>query len=169
MNCDKEPINLFPYENLPVDALEALPEEFIGVDIKNDPITGNKIYTPTRVKTSRLLPNATWANKLSLNPNNTELDVPDRQVLAGKVVSYSTTISIEKTATASDRVDFLLLGKTEDGRIVVQNTGFIVMPDGHDYIIGAQYFSGANGAPTTSGTHKLFVPISSTVLAVNIS
>jgi hypothetical protein len=53
----------------------------------------------------------------------------------------------------------------------VQNTGFVIIPEGHQYTVGLQYYVGENGEPVTDSTitgQKLFKPQSSTVLAVNM-
>jgi hypothetical protein len=51
----------------------------------------------------------------------------------------------------------------------VQNTGFVNIPEGHQYIVDATYYLGENGEPTTDSTitgQKLFIPVSNTKLAI---
>jgi hypothetical protein len=64
-----------------------------------------------------------------------------------------------------------MLGKHADNLMRVQNTGFVNIPEGHQYIVDAQYYLGENGQPVTDSSitgQKLFIPVSNTKLAVNM-
>ena len=66
---------------------------------------------------------------------------------------------------------FLMLGEYIDNVMRVQNTGFVNIPEGHQYIVGVQYYLGTDGEPVADSTvtgQKLFIPVSGTVLAVNM-
>ena len=58
-----------------------------------------------------------------------------------------------------------------DNMMRVQNCGFVNIPEGHNYIIGVQYYLGENGEPVTDSTvtgQELFILVSRTKLAVNM-
>lgn len=66
---------------------------------------------------------------------------------------------------------FLMLGLHTDGVMRIQNSGFVVIPEKHSYIVGSDYWLGENGEPVTDKTitgQHLFIPISDTKLAINI-
>lgn len=64
-----------------------------------------------------------------------------------------------------------MLGFSTD-LLLVQSTGIVNILEGHDYIVGAQYYNSTDGSgePTTDATsgQKLFIPISKTQLAINL-
>ena len=62
----------------------------------------------------------------------------------------------------------LAIGKVAD-MVLCQNTGVVNIPEGHDFVVGAQYYVSENGEPTTTvSDYKLFIPVSSTKLLVNL-
>jgi len=62
----------------------------------------------------------------------------------------------------------LAIGKSV-GLVLTQNSGMVNIPEGHQYIVSQQYYIGANGEPTTTASnYKLFIPVSSTKLAINM-
>lgn len=170
MTCDKctKPITVEPIQDQPVDTLENLPDFFLAERIITSPETGQRVSAMTRVPSERLFGNGkNMDNVTTLEPNNT-ISVPENQVLAGRVVNNGSYNVVELT-TANSEPDFLIVGTLGD-LVLVQSTGFVVFPNGHQYIAGQQYYSGENGLPTTSpdSGHKLFKAISDNKIVINM-
>ena len=75
-----------------------------------------------------------------------------------------------KLAGVSNRAMFLMLGKYTNGKMLIQTTGFLTIPNGHQYIPLQQYYLGNNGEPVTDETitgQKLFIPLDEYVLNIN--
>lgn len=169
MSCDNkvETVNI---ANVAIDTLASLPDYILAERDITDDSTGNIKRTPVRVPSAKLFPNANNDNVIGLAINNTAITVPENQVRAG-YISNEPGALVMKYADASNRADFLMLGLHTDNIMRVQNTGFVIIPEGHQYVPNAQYYLGENGEPVTDSTvtgQKLFKPLSSTVLAVNM-
>lgn len=169
MSCNNK-VEVKNIGDVAIDTLASLPDYLLGErDVENES-TGVIKRTPVRVPSAKLFPNANNDNVIGLAVNNTAITVPDNQVRAG-YVENGVGANIMKYADASHKAVFLMLGLHTDNIMRVQNTGFINIPDGHSYIVDAQYYVGENGEPVTDNTitgQKLFIPVSSTVLAVNM-
>ena len=169
MSCNNK-VEVKNIGDVAIDTLASLPDYLLGErDVENES-TGVIKRTPVRIPSAKLFPNANNDNVIGLAVNNTAITVPDNQVRAG-YVENGVGANIMKSADASHKAVFLMLGLHTDNIMRVQNTGFINIPDGHSYIVGAEYFVGENGEPVTDNTitgQKLFIPVSSTVLAVNM-
>lgn len=169
MSCNNkvETVNI---GDVAVDSLATLPDYFLAERDVTDDATGVIKRTPVRVPSAKIFPNANNDNVIGLAVNNTAITVPDNQVRAG-YISNEPGALVMKYADASNHADFLMLGLHTDNIMRVQNTGFVIIPEGHQYIPGTQYYLGENGEPVTDSTmtgQKLFKPQSSTVLAVNM-
>lgn len=169
MSCDNkvETVNI---ANVAIDTLASLPDYILAERDITDDSTGNIKRTPVRVPSAKLFPNANNDNVIGLAINNTAITVPENQVRAG-YISNEPGALVMKYADASNHADFLMLGLHTDNIMRVQNTGFVVIPEGHQYVPNAQYYLGENGEPVTDSTitgQKLFKPMSSTVLAINM-
>lgn len=169
MSCNNkvETVNI---GDVAIDTLASLPDYLLGERDVTDDATGNIKRTPVRVPSAKLFPNANNDNVIGLAVNNNAITVPENQVRAG-YVENGVGANIMKYADASHKAVFLMLGLHTDNIMRVQNTGFINIPEGHSYIVDAQYYVGENGEPVTDSTitgQKLFIPVSSTVLAVNM-
>ena len=107
---------------------------------------------------------------MAFESNNTGLTVPNRQVRGVRVVNNGSANTLQYADTSHKPV-MIAVGVTAGGLVLCQNCGFINIPDGHSYNVGQQYYQGANGEPTTSSSagYKLFIPVSSTRLAVNMN
>lgn len=169
MSCSNkvETVNI---GDIPVDNLSSMVDYFLGERDITDDATGVIKRTPVRIPSAKLFPNANNDNVIGLAVNNTAITVPEKQVRAG-YISNEPGALVMKYADASNHADFLMLGLHTDNIMRVQNTGFVNIPEGHGYIPNAQYYLGENGEPVTDSTitgQKLFKPVSSTVLAINM-
>lgn len=169
MSCDNkvETVNI---ADVAIDTLASLPDYILAERDITDESTGNIKRTPVRVPSAALFPNANNDNVIGLAVNNTAITVPENQVRAG-YVENAVGANIMRYAGAGHAATFLMLGLHVDNIMRVQNTGFVNIPAGHSYIVGAQYYVGENGEPVTDASitgQKLFIPISSTKLAVNM-
>lgn len=169
MSCDNkvETVNI---ANVAIDTLASLPDYILAERDITDDSTGNIKRTPVRVPSAKLFPNANNDNVIGLAINNTAITVPENQVRAG-YVENAVGANIMKYAGDGHAATFLMLGLHADNIMRVQNTGFVNIPAGHSYIVGAQYYVGENGEPVTDASitgQKLFIPVSGTVLAINM-
>lgn len=169
MSCDNkvETVNI---ADVAIDTLASLPDYILAERDITDESTGNVKRTPVRVPSAALFPNVNNDNVIGLAINNTAITVPENQVRAG-YVENAVGANIMRYADAGHAATFLMLGLHVDNVMRIQNTGFVNIPAGHSYIVGAQYYVGENGEPVTDASvtgQKLFIPISSTKLAVNM-
>ena len=169
MSCNNkvETVNI---ADVAVDTLASLPDYILAERDVLDDATGNLKRTPVRVPSAALFPNANNDNVIGLAINNAAITVPENQVRAGYIENGVGAL-IMRYAGTSHNASFLMLGLHTDNIMRVQNAGFVIIPGGHQYIPDAQYYLGENGEPVTDSTitgQKLFKPMSSTVLAVNM-
>ena len=169
MSCNNkvETVNI---ADVAIDTLASLPDYFLAERDVSDDASGNIKRTPVRVPSAKIFPNANNDNVIGLAVNNLAITVPDNQVRAGYISNQPGAMVMEY-ADASHKAVFLMLGLHVDNVMRVQNTGFVNIPNGHSYIVGAQYYLGDNGEPVTDSTvtgQKLFIPVSNTILAVNM-
>lgn len=152
---------------IPVDTLDSLPDYVLTERDVEDLNTGKTIRSLTRTPGAKLFGGGNFDNVTTIEPNNT-IEVPENQVLAGRIVNNGSYNTVELT-NATSQPDFIILGVL-GSQLLVQSTGFVYMPNGHQYVVGAQYYSGEDGMPTTDSTsgYKLFKPISSTKLVLTL-
>lgn len=165
-NCNK-PIATTYIGDIAVDSLDSLPDYILAERDTVDTNTGQTVRSMVRVPGAKLFGGGTTDNQTTIEPNNT-IEVPENQVLAGRIANNGSYNTVELTTETSEP-DFLVIRNLGD-LLAIQNTGFVYFPEGHQYIVGQQYYSGENGLPTTSNAsgHKLFKPISTTKLAINL-
>lgn len=171
MPCDKcknKPMATQYLGDVQIDALDSLPDFILAERDVEDPLSGDLIRSLVRVPAGKLFPNGNYDNVSAVVANNDELDIPDRQVRAGYVKNNVSSTQV-LYADAENPAMFLMLGLLTD-MVLIQPTGVINMLAGHDYVIGAQYYVGEAGVPTTDATsgQKLFIPISRTQLLINL-
>lgn len=169
MNCNNrvETVNI---ADVAIDTLASLPDYFLAERDVLDEASGIVKRTPVRVPSDKIFPSANNDNVIGLAINNLAITVPEKQVRAG-YISNEPGALVMRYADASHSAMFLMLGLHMDNIMRVQNVGFVNIPEGHSYIVGAQYYLGENGEPVTDSTvtgQKLFIPVSNTVLAVNM-
>lgn len=169
MDCNK-PVQTEYIADVPIDNLANLPDYMLAERDVEDVTTGNIARTLVRVPAQKLFPQGNYANIAAIQANNAAITVPDNEVRAGYVANEGSAV-VAKYADDTHNPMFLMLGFSTD-LLLVQNTGFVNILDGHNYIIGAQYYNAADGSgePVTDPTsgQKLFIPISQTQLAINI-
>ena len=169
MDCNN-PVKTEYIGNVPLDTLATLPDYILAERDVEDVTTGNIARTFVRVPAQKLFPNGNYANVAAIQANNMAIDVPEGQVRAGYVANEGSA-NIVKYADENHAPIFLMLGFSTD-LLLVQSTGIVNILEGHDYIVGAQYYASTDGTgePVTDPTsgQKLFIPISSTQLAINI-
>lgn len=170
MNNCNEKVKTVKLADVAIDELALLPDYILAErDIEDEP-TGNVKRTIVRVPAAKLFPNATQDNVTGLEINNEAITVPENQVRAGYIAN-EVGANIMKYAGGGNAAVFLMLGTYMDNMMRVQNCGFVNIPEGHNYIIGVQYYLGENGEPVTDATvtgQELFIPVSRTKLAVNM-
>lgn len=167
MDCSPK-IKTVNIADVAIDNMATLPDYFLAERDVEDITTGNIVRTPVRVRSSDIFPNANNDNVIAIAINNDVIEVPANQVRAGYVDNQPGANMIQYAGTSNAAV-FLMLGKHADNLMRIQNTGFVNIPEGHQYIVSATYYLGENGEPTTDSSitgQKLFIPISNTKLAV---
>ena len=169
MDCSPK-VKTVNIADVAIDNLATLPDFFLAERDVEDITTGNIVRTPVRVRSSDIFPNVSNDNVIAIELNNTGISVPERQVRGG-YVENGVGANIVRYANGAHKAVFLMLGKHADNLMRIQNTGFVNIPEGHSYVVGAQYYLGNDGQPVTDSTitgQKLFVPISNTKLAINM-
>lgn len=169
MDCSPK-VKTINIADVAIDNLATLPDYFLAERDVEDATTGNIVRTPVRVRSSDIFPNANNDNVIAIAINNDGVSVPENQVRAGYVENQPGAYQLQY-AGPNNAAMFLMLGKHADNLMRIQNTGFVNIPEGHRYVVGAQYYLGENGEPVTDASvtgQKLFIPISGTKLAVNM-
>ena len=170
MNDCNRPVETEYIANVPIDSLASLPDFILAERDVEDVTTGNIARTFVRVPAQKLFPQGNYANIAAIQANNVAITVPDNEVRAGYVANEGSA-NVVRYADSDHAPVFLMLGFSTD-LLLVQNTGFVNILEGHPYIVGAQYYAAADGSgePVTDPTsgQKLFIPISSTQLAINL-
>lgn len=167
--CNK-PYTITHVADLDIDDLATIPDYFLGIRIVEDPTDGNTIYTPVRIPGARVMPTGNLANVTAITSNSTALEIPENQVLAGYLDAQPGG-NIMKLADDHHAAMFLMIGNYTNGKVLIQTTGFLTIPAGHQYIPLQQYYLGVNGEPVTDSTvtgQKLFLPIDEYTLIVNM-
>lgn len=164
----KKPYTISHVSELDIDDLATIPDYFLGVRTVESPTDGNTIYTPVRVPGARVMPTGNLANVTAIATNNDAIDIPEGQVRAG-YIDVQPGGNIVRYADESHTAMFLMVGNYTNGKVLIQSTGFLTIPNGHQYIVGSEYYRGENGEPVTDNTsgQKLFVPIDEITLMVN--
>lgn len=169
MDCNKK-VTTKDILDVAIDNGALLPDYILAERDVEDPSTGNIVPALVRVRSSDLFPNVNNDNVIALAINNEAVTVPANQVRAGYIKNEVGAPTMQY-AGPSHKARFLMLGTHAENLMRVQNTGFVNIPEGHSYVIDAEYYLGENGEPTTDATitgQHLFVPVSNTKLAINM-
>lgn len=171
MSCDcNSKVKTVKIADVAVDTLNSLPDYILAERDVLDESTGETKRTLVREPAERLFPNANNDNVIGEVINNSAITVPAGQVRAGYIKNEVGMNTMQYAGTDHQAV-FLMLGLHTDGIMRIQNTGFVVIPERHNYIVDAQYYLGEDGEPVTDDSitgQKLFIPISDTKLAINM-
>lgn len=168
MNDCNRKIRTINIADVAIDTLPTMVDYFLAERDIMDESTGNTVRTPVRVPSGKIFPNVNNDNVTGIEINNSAITVPENQVRAGYVANEPGA-NIMRYADASHPAVFLMLGEYTDNVMRIQNTGFVNIPEGHQYLVGATYYVGTNGEPVTDASitgQKLFKPLSDTKLAV---
>lgn len=168
MNDCNRKIRTINIADVAIDTLPTMVDYFLAERDIMDESTGNTVRTPVRVPSGKIFPNVNNDNVIGIEINNSAITVPKNQVRAGYVANEPGA-NIVRYADANHPAVFLMLGEYMDNVMRIQNTGFVNIPEGHQYIVGSTYYAGTNGEPVTDASitgQKLFIPISNTKLAI---
>lgn len=166
--CNK-PYTITSINDVDIDDLATIPDYFFGMRSVFNEETGNTILTPVRIPGARVMPSGNLANVVAMDTNNPALTVPEGQVRAG-YIDMQPGGNIMRLSDNTHRAMFLMIGNYANGKMLIQTTGFLSIPVGHQYIVGTQYYADEDGAPTTDNTvtgQKLFMPLDDYTLSVN--
>lgn len=164
----KKPFTVEHVLDTDIDEMVTPIDYFLGARTIEDPQTGVVKATPVRVPGNKVVPTGNNTNVIALATNNDALNVPEGQVRAG-YIDVQPGGNIMRYADASHPAMFLMLGAYTNGKMLIQNTGFLNIAKGHQYITGTQYYVSDNGEPTTDSAsgQKLFIPLDDYTLSVN--
>lgn len=168
-NCSKKPYTIQHILDTDIDDLATVPDFFIGVRTVEEPGTGVIKATPVRIPGARVMPTGNLANVVALDANNTALVIPEKQVLGGYLDAQPGG-NVMRLAGEGHAAKFLMISNYANGKVLIQTTGFLTIPAGHQYIPLQQYYLGENGEPVTDETitgQKLFIPLDTYVLNIN--
>lgn len=166
--CNK-PYTITHIADLDVDDLATTPDYFLGIRAVESATDGNTIYTPVRVPGARVMPTGNLANVIAMTSNNQALEIPEKQALAGYYDAQPGG-NIMKLADSAHHAQFMMIGNYTNGKMLIQATGFLTFPQGHNYIPLQQYYLGNNGQPVTDSTitgQKLFFVLDDYTLNIN--
>lgn len=166
--CNK-PYTITHIADLDIDDLATTPDYFLGVRAVESPTDGNTVYTPVRVPGARVMPTGNLANVVAMTTNNPAIEVPENQVLAGYYDAQPGG-NVMKLAEPGHLAMFLMIKNYTNEKMLIQTTGFLTIPAGHQYIPLQQYYLGYNGQPVTDANatgQKLFIPLDDYTLNVN--
>lgn len=166
--CNK-PYTITHVADLDIDDLATVPDYFLGIRAVESPTDGNTIYTPVRVPGARVMPTGNLANVAAMASNNPALEIPEKQVLAGYYDAQPGG-NVMRLADSTHSAMFLMIGNYANEKILIQTTGFLTFPQGHQYIPLQQYYLGEDGQPVTDSSitgQKLFIPLDDYTLNIN--
>lgn len=156
---------------IPVDEFESAPDYFMTIRTKGDKTDGSVAYQPMLTPGASVLPSQNMANIQLLPTNNPALKVEPGNVLPAYVENNAAQTVIH-AADESHPAQFLVLDVLDNGMAKCQNCGWVRMPVGHKYVIGANYYrSTKEGELTTDPSQTgqyLFTPVGRFTLALEI-
>ena len=166
--CNNKPYTIMHAGEIEVDMLESLPDFFFAVRTLTDTSTDSTIYTPSLVPGEKLFPNGANANTTAITTNNDSLVIPEDQVRAG-YVDVRPGGNVVRLTDSNNAPMFVLVKNYTNGKVLIQTTGFLQIPAGHQYIVGETYYDDGEGLPTTDSAtgRKLFHVIDGYTLAIH--
>lgn len=177
MSRTTETINFDMYQGqFPIwDASREVPRDamvLIGAPDTDD--CGDPQYVYYNLPMGRVLPiSPVNLNRFSFE---SDLEIPVGQVVAVYILRDGFGIGRVTLAqpTSGKFARMIAVGAdlSKPGNILLQNTGFCYLQNGHEYsdLIGQKYYLGEDGVPTTDPVsgQELFTVVDSTTLAINI-
>lgn len=172
------PIRAIPMDQIPVWGEAKVPADSYLIMMTNVYVEqyGCKVPAAYRLPISRLTPGSTFqSNTYSLAGNGFNQEIPVNKVVPAYV--YSTSPNDIRVANSSDKTtlaQFLVLAKDTDvtGNYIVQSSGSYTFTNGHEYIVGKDYYLGADGFPTTerpdTNAQKLFSVLDSMTIMIDL-
>ena len=166
--CDNKPYTITHALDLDVDDLATPVDYFIGVRVVEDTVNETSIATPVRIPGAKVLPTGNLANVAAITTNNSSLHVPANQVRGG-YIDIQPGGNVMKLSSVAHPPMFLMIGDYVGGKMLIQTTGFILIKEGHQYLVGRQYYDDGAGVPTTDSSTgiKLFRPLDEFTINVN--
>lgn len=165
----KKPYTIEHILDTDIDDLATIPDFFVGVRTVEDPSSGAVIATPVRVPGARVMPTGNLANVTAIAVNGDAPVIPESQVRGG-YIDVQPGGNVVRLADASHPAMFMMVKNYTNGKMLIQTTGFLNIPTGHQYIVGEQYYLGEFGEPTTDNTitdQKLFRALDDYTLNIN--
>lgn len=162
-------IGIQDVSELPIDNLESVPDYFITLRTFQDESTGDVKNVFTRTAGNKVLPNGNLDNVFALVSNNDALTIAPTQPTPCYVANEGTQ-NVVYPADGTHKAIFFAIG-TYGPQTLCQNSGVLNILQGHNYIIGQQYYLATEGGVTTDASQTgqpLFVPISKYKLLLNI-
>lgn len=175
---EKFPVRSIPADQLPTFDKAKLPAETYALILASTYVEayGCNILAPYRLSINRLTSNGTLQpNVYSLAGNGFNQTIDINKVAPGYV--YSTSPNDIRVASANDKTtlaQFIILSKDSNisGNYYVQSSGAYTFTNGHEYVIGKDYYLGADGYPTTerpdTNAQKLFTVLDSTTIMIDL-
>lgn len=172
------PIRAIPLDQIPVFGEARIPSDAYLIMMAETYVEayGCKIPAAYLLPINRLTPGATLqSNTYSLAGNGFNQEIPSDKVVPAYV--YSTAPNDIRIANSSDKTtlaQFLILAKDTDvtGNYIVQSSGSYTFTNGHSYIVGKDYYLGADGFPTTerpdTNAQKLFSVLDSMTIMIDL-
>lgn len=176
-NCgcsrDKK-IEAVDISSVPIDTMTSLPQFILTERDVEDELSGDVVRALTRTPVGRLFPVGSTDNVYAIPANNDSLDFSNWHVAPGYIKNFGSYYGVQ-FADGENEAMFVMVGCVDEAsgrQVLFQNTGVINVPEGHDFVLLAQYYTNADGSgvPTTDSTtgQKLFIPISRMQLLVNL-
>lgn len=173
--CNKEKdIEVQDISQVPIDTIPSLPQYILTERDVEDELSGDIVRTLTRTPIGRLFPNGNMDNVFAVSANNEEIDFSEWKVAPGYIKNFGTYYGVQYADEENPAI-FLMVGAVDEAngkQILAQSCGVVNIPAGHDYVIGAQYYTSADGSgiPVTDSAtgQKLFIPISKTQLLLTL-
>lgn len=156
--------------DMEIDQFESAPDYFFTIRVKKDK-DGHPYYQPMLTPGATVIPYQNMANRRSLPSNNAGLKVEPGQVVPAYMENNGSGFII-RAADANHPAQFIVLSVDEEGAAICQNAGWVDMPVGHQYIVGANYYRSKNEGEVTTDPDEtgqyLFTPVGRFTLALEI-
>lgn len=146
-----ENIEYIPSSDVPVYGLPELPDNGYVLLLANSPYAnngcgGSGIF---KLPLNRITPGGSLQTGLySLFGGGATVAIPDRQVVpAYLTATMPNMIQAANANSLTSKAKFLILSvdANDSSRYIIQSSGFYTFPEGHNYVIGQQYYL-ADGA-----------------------